>query len=170
MSLKSTLFASGLLLASTMASASTPITLTNTGPNQWSGSFAAMASGINNFTLDLSSLAGWNNISVNTVVTANFSGGSGYDVTAVAFDGNSYTPAVNISVPGVFGADAWTYAASNLSASAHTLDITGTLLGGSVGFTGSISITAQPVPEPETYALLLAGLGIVGWVARRRSR
>ncbi|HEV6967487.1 FxDxF family PEP-CTERM protein [Roseateles sp.] len=27
---------------------------------------------------------------------------------------------------------------------------------------------AQPVPEPETYALLGAGLGIIGFVARRR--
>jgi hypothetical protein len=27
---------------------------------------------------------------------------------------------------------------------------------------------AQPVPEPEAYALMLAGLGLVGWGARRR--
>jgi hypothetical protein len=33
--------------------------------------------------------------------------------------------------------------------------------GGSVNF-------AAPIPEPETYALLLAGLGAVAWVARRR--
>ena len=27
-----------------------------------------------------------------------------------------------------------------------------------------------PVPEPETYAMLLAGLGLVGWAARRRKQ
>jgi len=27
-----------------------------------------------------------------------------------------------------------------------------------------------PVPEPEAYALMLAGLGLVGWAARRRAR
>jgi hypothetical protein len=27
-----------------------------------------------------------------------------------------------------------------------------------------------PVPEPETYAMLLAGLGLVGWQARRRTQ
>lgn len=29
-------------------------------------------------------------------------------------------------------------------------------------------IPAVPVPEPETYAMMLAGLGLVGWAARRR--
>lgn len=31
-------------------------------------------------------------------------------------------------------------------------------------------VTYAPVPEPSTYALLLAGLGAVGFVARRRAR
>lgn len=33
---------------------------------------------------------------------------------------------------------------------------------------GEIRGFLQPVPEPETYALLLSGLAVVGWVARRR--
>ncbi|MDR3212855.1 MAG: THxN family PEP-CTERM protein [Azoarcus sp.] len=37
-----------------------------------------------------------------------------------------------------------------------------------IQFAFNISATAAPVPEPETYAMLLAGLGIVGMVARRR--
>lgn len=31
-------------------------------------------------------------------------------------------------------------------------------------------VIAAPVPEPETYALMLAGLGVLGWSARRRRR
>lgn len=32
------------------------------------------------------------------------------------------------------------------------------------------STALPPVPEPETYALMLVGLAAVGWVARRRAR
>lgn len=36
------------------------------------------------------------------------------------------------------------------------------------GAEGSYTVTLAPVPEPETYAMLLAGLGLMGAVARRR--
>lgn len=34
----------------------------------------------------------------------------------------------------------------------------------------TISVEVAPVPEPETYALMLAGMGVVGFLVRRRHR
>jgi hypothetical protein len=34
---------------------------------------------------------------------------------------------------------------------------------------GNIRLTVAPIPEPETYAMLLAGLGLLGVAARRRA-
>jgi len=36
------------------------------------------------------------------------------------------------------------------------------------GSSAAYSVTLAPVPEPETYAMLLAGLGLMGTIARRR--
>lgn len=47
-----------------------------------------------------------------------------------------------------------------------TLTINGYSNVPNTGYHGSISVTA--VPEPETYAMLLAGLGLMGAIARRR--
>jgi hypothetical protein len=49
--------------------------------------------------------------------------------------------------------------------SPFTLVLTGTASSKSL-YSGELSIT--PVPEPETYALMLAGLGVLGFVSRRR--
>jgi hypothetical protein len=54
-----------------------------------------------------------------------------------------------------------------------SLPITSTfslILEGKVLKTGSfdLSVTAMPVPEPQSYALLLAGLGVVSFTASRR--
>jgi len=52
----------------------------------------------------------------------------------------------------------------------HTLTIAGVADAFSSAYTGSISVTAvTSVPEPETYALMLAGLAAIGWLAKRRS-
>ncbi len=48
------------------------------------------------------------------------------------------------------------------------LNITG-VTSGTLGGLYSGSISVSPVPEPETYAMLLAGLGLMGAVVRRRS-
>lgn len=49
----------------------------------------------------------------------------------------------------------------------YQLKVTGTGISGSSASYGG-NIVATPVPEPETYAMLMAGLGVVGFVARRR--
>jgi hypothetical protein len=37
-------------------------------------------------------------------------------------------------------------------------------------FVGNVASPVTPVPEPETYALMLAGLGVLGFVPRRRKQ
>ena len=48
----------------------------------------------------------------------------------------------------------------------YFLKVTGTL-GGTGSYNGNITL-ATPVPEPETYGMMLAGLGLMGFLARRR--
>lgn len=49
---------------------------------------------------------------------------------------------------------------------AYSLRISGTTAAGGASYGGNVVLT--PVPEPETYALMLAGLGVIGFVAARR--
>lgn len=57
---------------------------------------------------------------------------------------------------------------TSLPAGMYSLTVKGTgVTGGSASYGGNI--VATPVPEPETYAMMLAGLVAVGFLARRRS-
>jgi hypothetical protein len=62
--------------------------------------------------------------------------------------------------------DPTTFDPSRLIASESSISFQRRFGLGSIEITG-LSVTA-PVPEPETYALMLAGLGVVGAIARRR--
>ncbi|PHV07392.1 hypothetical protein CSQ96_09285 [Janthinobacterium sp. BJB412] len=63
---------------------------------------------------------------------------------------------------------AWSFGsgAHPLSAGDYTLRVSGYVNGVSGSYSGNIAVSA--VPEPETVAMLLAGLGLVGVVSRRR--
>lgn len=57
----------------------------------------------------------------------------------------------------------------SLAAGTYTLQIRGTVSGTSGGsYAGVLNLT-NPVPEPETYAMLLAGLGLMGFMSRRKN-
>lgn len=63
-------------------------------------------------------------------------------------------------------ADGFSFA--SVSAGNYTLAINGNVTGIWGGAYGGV--IAGAVPEPETYAMMLLGLGAVGWAARRRKQ
>jgi len=65
-----------------------------------------------------------------------------------------------------FGVASFAYLESTGDAP-FTLSLSG-LAGKNAAYSGELSVT--PVPEPQTYALLLAGLGVIGLLSRRRRR
>jgi len=66
----------------------------------------------------------------------------------------------------------WSFSATNATSASGTVDYT---LQSKLGYAGvstggAFSVVTAPVPEPETYAMLLAGLGLMGTIARRRNK
>ena len=70
-----------------------------------------------------------------------------------------------------FGVDATPtdgFSFEGLSAGSYALQFAGVSTSAAGVYGGAVSATTAPIPEPETYAMLLAGLLFVGFVARRR--
>ncbi len=96
------------------------------------------------------------------------------DQLGLASNGMSWSAGNKSNV--VFGQDTntnWTVVNTSFVATATTTTLTFKALGTSDQYGTSldaVSVMAQaaPVPEPEQYAMLLAGLMVVGFVARRR--
>ncbi|HZV67520.1 MAG TPA: FxDxF family PEP-CTERM protein [Telluria sp.] len=63
--------------------------------------------------------------------------------------------------------DVWTLKSDSLAAGNYYVQVSGTMAGTTSGAFGG-AIMLAPVPEPETYGMMLAGLGLVGFLARRR--
>lgn len=68
--------------------------------------------------------------------------------------------------------DVWTLSSDNLTAGNYYVLVSGNLVSDTSGsFGGAVMMSpTAPVPEPETYGMMIAGLGVLGFLARRRKQ
>lgn len=65
--------------------------------------------------------------------------------------------------------DVWSLSSNNLSAGDYYLLVSGNVVSNTAASFGG-AVMLAPVPEPETYGMMLAGLGVLGFLARRRKQ
>lgn len=124
-------------------------------------------SGLSNKTF--AGTASWNYGSAFDLDLTLFGSGTATYSWTLSFAGDSDTGSYSVtSSPGFMSGSSWT----DLAAGAYTFSYSGTVKKGSSAGLMLVSSIAPitAVPEPETYAMLLAGLGIMGSVVRRRSK
>lgn len=91
----------------------------------------------------------------------------GLDITGLALYGEGDTLITNGSSLMSGAMDVWSITANNLVAGDYYLQVSGNLVSDTgASFGGAVMLA--PVPEPETYGMMLGGLGILGFLARRR--
>jgi len=78
------------------------------------------------------------------------------------------TPNTFVGAGGV-GSDSQLFNTPLIPGVAYYYQVTGTATGAAGGVYNFLA-TAAPIPEPETYTLMAAGLGVIGFLAMRRRR
>ena len=158
------------------------------------GGTNAKATGIN----DAGKVVGWSYTAGNAAIHAfQYSGGVMSDIGTLAggrTEANGINNAGQIvgwsAVANIYGQTAFLYqngVMTNLNSlidpasgwtlvDAYAISNTGYIVGSALNYNGTVGAAViltpavlNAVPEPETYALLLAGLGLVGFAVRRRA-
>jgi hypothetical protein len=89
-----------------------------------------------------------------------------YDPATMAVLGTAVA-GINETGFGSHPTDSWSLSAFGLSSGAYALRVDGRVLGAGGGAFGG-DLTISPVPEPQTWGMLLAGLGLVSVAVRRK--
>lgn len=92
---------------------------------------------------------------------------TGLDITGLDLYTSTGTLVSTGSMVTTGARDVWTLSADSLAMGQYYLQVSGSLVSDTAGSFGG-SVMLNPVPEPETYGMMLAGLGLVGFLARRR--
>lgn len=145
------------------------VNLSNTTGNLWTGGFTAIPNPLGDFTDTFTFVPDATFGSSVQLYLANLST-TGMDNAAISFSSANLN---GISLTGFASQTPFGYAQGQILAPTSVLlngPLTLTVMGNSKGgsYSGNINLTLAPVPEPETYGMLLAGLGVLGWMARRR--
>jgi hypothetical protein len=192
MKLKPTLVALALALAGGAASAATVGTLydavtgdpiangADLGPNVYTAvqadiqpTYTSSFDYVYNFALDsVSDL----NIAANTYMGPVVNGTADFNLYTGTSTGNSGTAGTQVGSTFSFGSAITTTTFSNLAAGSYFFEVSGspsTAIGTAFNVTLQAPSDTGPlpsVPEPANMALLLAGLGLMGFMAKRRAR
>jgi hypothetical protein len=89
-----------------------------------------------------------------------------YDPGTMAILGTAIA-GVNETGFGSHPTDSWSLSAYGLSSGYYALQVNGQVLGAGGGAFGG-DLTVSPVPEPQSWAMLLAGMGMLGMATRRK--
>ncbi len=114
------------------------------------------------------SVEGEMGMNFNSIVSSiSRSADTGLDITGMALYGSDDTLISEGMSVHTGAMDVWTLSADNLMAGDYYIQVSGTLVSDSAASFGG-AVALAPVPEPETYGMMLGGLGILGFLARRR--
>ena len=142
------------------AMAATTINLTPGPDGNYTGGWNVTHSGAFTDTYNFLPELPWSEVSA-VLSTIGFKASENIDFTSVTLNGNLLTLASDGGVD-------YAYTTTPLLLSGPlTLVVVGTS-GENASYSGTINVAV--VPEPDTIALLMAGLGVVGVIARRRQK